>query len=112
MLALGFLLLRGRSQPRVRRLALVLVTAGAIGNYLDRLVRGYVVDFVYIHHWPVFNVADVYITAGYVLLAFGFFVCRRSGPCPSGEPDSAGRRFHDGRGARVPRFFRRFFELT
>jgi signal peptidase II len=82
LLALGLLLLKGRGEPRIHRLALVLVTAGAIGNYLDRVVRGYVVDFVHIHHWPVFNVADIYITAGYVLLAFAFFVYRRSGTAP------------------------------
>jgi signal peptidase II len=77
VLALGYLLLQGRTEPRTRRWALVLVTAGAIGNYVDRAVRGYVVDFVHVHHWPVFNVADVYITIGYVLLALGFFVYRR-----------------------------------
>jgi signal peptidase II len=78
LVALGLLLFRGREEPRMSRLALVLVTAGAIGNYLDRVVRGYVVDFVHIQHWPVFNVADVYITAGYLLLALGIFVYRRS----------------------------------
>jgi signal peptidase II len=79
LLALGLLLLHGRGEPRVRRLALVLITAGAIGNYLDRVVRGYVVDFVHVRHWPVFNVADVYIAAGYVFLAFAFLVYQRSG---------------------------------
>jgi signal peptidase II len=86
LFALGFLLLKGRGEPRMRRFALILVTAGAIGNYLDRVVRGYVVDFVHIHHWPVFNVADVYITAGYVLLAFGFFIYRRRGSVPHQAP--------------------------
>jgi signal peptidase II len=79
LVALGLLLLKGRDEPRMRRLALVLVTAGAIGNYLDRAVRGYVVDFVHVRHWPVFNVADVYLVAGYVLLAFGLLVYRRGG---------------------------------
>jgi signal peptidase II len=84
LVALGLLLLRGRGDPRVSRLALVLITAGAIGNYLDRVVRGYVVDFVHVHYWPVFNwpvfnVADVYVTVGYILLASGYFVYRRSG---------------------------------
>jgi signal peptidase II len=82
LLALGLLLLKRRPEPRMQRMALVLVMAGAIGNYLDRAVRGYVVDFVHIHHWPVFNVADVYITAGYVLLAGGFFVYRRRSSVP------------------------------
>jgi signal peptidase II len=82
LVALGLLLLRGRDEPRMRRLALVLVTAGAIGNYLDRLVRGYVVDFVHVQYWPVFNVADVYLTVGYLLLAFGIFVYRRPDTLP------------------------------
>lgn len=78
VLGMALLLLQGRGELRLPRFALVLVTAGAIGNYLDRVVRGYVVDFVHVHHWPVFNVADVYITVGYALLAWAFFVGRRT----------------------------------
>jgi signal peptidase II len=78
VVALGILLFRARSQPRLLRFALLLVTAGAVGNYLDRILRGYVVDFVHVHYWPVFNVADVYVTLGYALLALGFFCFRRS----------------------------------
>ena len=77
VLALVFMLLRARGQPRLRYWALVLVTAGAIGNYLDRLVRGYVVDFVHVSHWPVFNVADAYVTVGLLFLAFGVARSRR-----------------------------------
>ena len=65
---LGFLLLR-RSGLGAARVALLLMTAGALGNILDRVVRGYVVDFVQVPHWPVFNVADIYVTAGAILLA-------------------------------------------
>jgi signal peptidase II len=39
-------------------------------NVLDRVVRGYVVDFVQVPHWPIFNVADIYVTAGAILLAW------------------------------------------
>lgn len=48
-----------------------LVLAGAVGNLYDRLFYRYVVDFVYVHHWPVFNVADSCITVGACLLAYG-----------------------------------------
>jgi len=48
--------------------ALVLVMAGAVGNTLDRVARGYVVDFIHVPHWPVFNVADICVTAGAALL--------------------------------------------
>lgn len=51
---------------------LLLVTAGALGNLYDRIAYGYVVDFLYIHYWPVFNVADSCITVGAACLAWGF----------------------------------------
>jgi signal peptidase II len=48
--------------------ALFLLLAGALGNYSDRLFRGYVVDFIHLPFWPVFNAADVYLTVGLGLL--------------------------------------------
>jgi signal peptidase II len=48
-----------------------LVLAGALGNLYDRVAYRYVVDFLYVHHWPVFNAADSCITVGALLLAFG-----------------------------------------
>jgi signal peptidase II len=48
-----------------------LVLSGAFGNLYDRIVHRYVVDFLYLHHWPVFNVADSCITVGALLLAWG-----------------------------------------
>lgn len=53
-------------------LALALILGGAIGNVLDRIVLGHVVDFLDFHlagwHWPAFNLADSAITVGAVLL--------------------------------------------
>lgn len=49
----------------------LLVLSGALGNLYDRLAYRYVVDFLYAHHWPVFNVADSCITVGACLLAWG-----------------------------------------
>ena len=71
-------MLARRSGTGVTRAAMLLVTAGALGNYLDRVVRGYVVDFVHLAHWPVFNVADAYVTAGGVLLLAYAFQRRRA----------------------------------
>jgi signal peptidase II len=49
-----------------------LVLAGALGNLYDRLAYRYVVDFLFVHHFPwVFNVADSCITVGACLLAWG-----------------------------------------
>ena len=65
-------------------LGLLLVFGGAIGNVIDRLRQGYVVDFIDLHyenwHWPAFNVADSAITIGAVLLvldAFGIVYGKR-----------------------------------
>lgn len=49
----------------------LLVVAGALGNLYDRVAYSYVVDFLHLHYWPVFNVADSCITVGAVLLAWG-----------------------------------------
>ncbi len=50
--------------------ALLLIFAGAIGNMIDRILRGYVVDFLEFTwiRWPVFNLADIYVVTGTILL--------------------------------------------
>ena len=50
-------------------MAYALLLAGALGNLSDRLFRGYVVDFIHLHHWPIFNVADICIVVGALLFA-------------------------------------------
>lgn len=54
------------------RMTMVLIFAGAIGNMIDRIFRGYVVDFFEFtfFSWPVFNVADIYVVIGVIVLAF------------------------------------------
>ncbi|MCD8133528.1 MAG: signal peptidase II [Clostridiales bacterium] len=55
---------------RVIRVFLVMISAGAIGNLIDRVSQGYVVDFFYFNliDFPVFNVADIYVTCATILL--------------------------------------------
>ena len=50
------------------RLALGLQMSGALGNLIDRLRIGHVIDFIHVPYWPVFNVADSAVTTGTVLL--------------------------------------------
>ena len=69
-----------RNVRRTTRLCLLLISAGAMGNGLDRLARGYVVDFLHIHHWPVFNLADIYITVGAILLVIASRSARSETP--------------------------------
>lgn len=52
-----------------QRAALCLMISGAIGNMLDRFRLGYVIDFIELPHWPVFNVADILLCVGVALLA-------------------------------------------
>lgn len=53
------------------RITLVFIVAGAIGNFIDRVSQGFVVDFLYFKliDFPVFNVADIYVTCAVVVLA-------------------------------------------
>jgi len=64
--------------PAVVHVGFSFLLAGALGNLIDRAMRGYVVDFVYLHHWPVFNVADVLIVIGGLLLAYAGLVRARA----------------------------------
>ena len=72
VIALALLTWLVRETKPWSRLALCLVLAGALGNVIDRLRHGAVVDFLDFHlgtwHWPAFNVADAAITVGAVLL--------------------------------------------
>ena len=61
-----YLAARQRSLPRIAQLGGWLAVTGAIGNMIDRAVRGYVVDFIYVYaiDFPIFNIADVCLTLG------------------------------------------------
>ena len=69
-----------KTEERMPILSFSLIAAGAIGNLIDRLRFGEVVDFIdwYVKswHWPAFNVADSAITVGVVLLAIDMLVRR------------------------------------
>ena len=74
-------LLRRYPHQRLFALALALVLAGAVGNVIDRVTVGSVVDFLDFHafgwHWPAFNVADSAITCGAVLLIWDALIPRQ-----------------------------------
>ncbi len=65
------------AQKRVVHAALGLLAGGAVGNLIDRLALGFVRDFVDLHwrgthHWPTFNLADMAICVGFVLVLWDF----------------------------------------
>jgi len=66
-----------RNDQRFAAVSLTLILAGAVGNLIDRVRMGEVIDFLDVywrnHHWPAFNVADSAICVGVALLAFDMF---------------------------------------
>ncbi len=60
------------SYLKIWQFSLVLILSGATGNLIDRIRLGYVVDFIDLRVWPVFNFADSMITCGVILLLFIF----------------------------------------
>ncbi|OGD23142.1 MAG: signal peptidase II [Candidatus Aminicenantes bacterium RBG_13_64_14] len=71
------------SGDQLMKVALTLIAAGALGNQFDRLIRGYVIDFLDFYvgqaHWPSFNAADSCITIGACLMLVILF--RRKSEC-------------------------------
>jgi signal peptidase II len=64
--------------------SLSLILGGAVGNLIDRVCSGEVIDFfdfyLMSYHWPAFNVADSAITAGAAILVYELIVKREKGP--------------------------------
>ena len=77
-------LLRQGQARNLLRLGLTLILGGALGNLIDRVSQGYVIDFVDLHwqvwHWPAFNVADVGITMGALFVLLDVFGPMRATP--------------------------------
>ena len=57
------------------------VIGGALGNLNDRIIHGYVIDFIEFHYenlyWPIFNFADVAISIGVILLLYSMFLNKK-----------------------------------
>ncbi len=66
------------AHQRILLVALCLICGGAVGNLIDRIYLGYVIDFIdwYVagHHWPTFNVADSAITVGVGLIGLNMLI--------------------------------------
>ncbi len=82
---LAIWLLRLQDDEQSIALSLSLIIGGAIGNLIDRVLLGHVVDFIHLHYqeyyWPAFNVADSAITVGVVIMIVDslFFAQKREG---------------------------------
>ena len=82
-------LLRLSNREKLTGAALGFIIGGAIGNLVDRVMHGYVVDFIDVYyrdwHWPAFNVADSAITCGVILLLLDGLFLSRSRQQPAGD---------------------------
>lgn len=77
--------------PWLLRLGVGLLVGGAIGNLIDRVTTGYVVDFLDLRIWPVFNFADVAIVTGVSCLMYTLlFLSENLSDDKSGKPEKEG----------------------
>lgn len=91
LLALSFVVyyfLKTPFSERIMKISLSLILAGALGNQIDRIFKGYVIDFIDVYvkrwHWPIFNIADFSISTGAILLLFVLLIRR---PKHVSDPD-------------------------
>lgn len=81
-ISVGLVIYIKRLKPNETLLAvaLSLILGGALGNLIDRIIYGYVIDFLDIYyqayHWPVFNIADSAITVGVAFMLYESFVSK------------------------------------
>lgn len=69
-----YIIKKRKSEGKVLLTGLSLIMAGGFGNLADRLVYGYVVDFLDFRVWPIFNVADISVCVGCGLLVLYVFI--------------------------------------
>ncbi|MDP4832953.1 MAG: signal peptidase II [Rickettsiaceae bacterium] len=70
-----------KTQACLAQLGLILIIGGALGNLIDRILRGAVFDFIYFHHldwaFPAFNMADSFITIGACFFIYDYLFCNK-----------------------------------
>ena len=80
---IGWLVRNASKSPVLQNTAFAMIAGGAIGNLIDRLNQGYVVDFILFHigqwHFPAFNVADSCITIGLILYLIEIYCSSKQG---------------------------------
>ena len=72
---------RNRVSKRILKIGYGLILGGAIGNFIDRIVYGYVIDFIDIDifgwNYPIFNLADMFIVVGVILVMIDAWRCKK-----------------------------------
>jgi signal peptidase II len=73
LIILGIIYFTNRNLSNLTRLSMAMIAGGAIGNFIDRLRMGYVIDFIDVrfgtfYNFPVFNIADSFVVCGTILM--------------------------------------------
>jgi len=78
LILIYFIFVKGRLNP-LDRYGLSLILAGSLGNGIDRMIKGYVIDFINLNlfNFPVFNIADIAINIGCIILIFNYFKLKK-----------------------------------
>jgi signal peptidase II len=90
IVAAGVMLFRSgvTKGSRLAQVGLAIALAGGLGNVVDRIFRGAVVDFIHVQGWPIFNVADIAVVLGMLLLFFARNTRPKHQPPESAERES------------------------
>lgn len=79
VLALLYFLMRETlANSPLKKIASLLIISGALGNMIDRIYYGFVIDFLDFRVWPVFNLADMVISIGVVLVIWTIFTEKKA----------------------------------
>ena len=73
LLILGYIYFNTKNLTKLSKLSIAMTAGGAIGNFIDRLLLGYVIDFIDVrfgnlYNFPIFNVADSFVVCGAILM--------------------------------------------
>lgn len=73
LIFLGYIYFKTKNITNISKLSIAMITGGAIGNFIDRLRLGYVIDFIDVrfgdfYNFPVFNIADSFVVCGTILM--------------------------------------------
>ena len=78
LILIYFIFVKERLNP-LDRYGLSLILAGSLGNGIDRMIKGYVIDFINLNlfNFPIFNIADIAINIGCIILIFNYFKLKK-----------------------------------
>lgn len=83
LLLVYFLLIRGKEITKFEQVNYTLLISGIMGNLFDRIIRGYVIDYLDFkilgYYFPVFNLADIFIVIGTILIVISVFKGEENG---------------------------------